>query len=556
MKFLQALTLTAILTCASLAQAQTWDAVADFDTVTCGNLLVNGSFEASGPSKGWYGTKAYDATSIPGWVVEAGSVDYGNYCPAYWESTNGIKNIDLNGAGPGTLSQTFATVPGQVYELSFRMGANNYCGVPTPTMRVSAGDTVENYTFDRGVWNGTPLTASQWAHYGFVFTATGATTKLTFQSLSPSCGGPTLDSVWVDFAGCGGGWEETTNCFLPVVDSDGDGFPDNQDICPGFDDAVDTDADGTPDGCDACPNDFYGDSDGDGLCDSDDPCYNDPANDADNDGLCANDDICPLDAENDADGDGACGDVDTCPYDAANDADGDGICGNLDACPGGDDNADDDGDGAADFCDVCPFDAANDADNDGLCAEEDICPLDADNDIDEDEICGDVDPCAIDVENDADGDGICESDDNCPTVANANQSNVDGDTFGDACEPDNDDDGVVDDYDNCPLDVNPDQADFDGDTFGDVCDLDADGDGVIDGDDVCLGTTVGEPVLINGCSVAQECVCEAAWKNHGAYVSCVAHASTALLKAGLISEEEKGLLCSTAGQSSCGAKKK
>ncbi len=36
---------------------------------------------------------------------------------------------------------------------------------------------------------------------------------------------------------------------------------------------------------------------------------------------------------------------------------------------------------------------------------------------------------------DPDGDGVCSSTDNCPTVANADQSDVDGDSIGDVCDP-------------------------------------------------------------------------------------------------------------------------
>jgi len=40
---------------------------------------------------------------------------------------------------------------------------------------------------------------------------------------------------------------------LTDPDSDGDGVPDSQDICPNFDDNIDTDRDGIPDGCDENP---------------------------------------------------------------------------------------------------------------------------------------------------------------------------------------------------------------------------------------------------------------------------------------------------------------
>ena len=59
-------------------------------------------------------------------------------------------------------------------------------------------------------------------------------------------------------------------------DEDGDGVPDDQDVCPGFDDTVDSDGDGIPDGCDNCPltpNPDQEDADSDGIgdaCDNND----------------------------------------------------------------------------------------------------------------------------------------------------------------------------------------------------------------------------------------------------------------------------------------------
>jgi len=102
---------------------------------------------------------------------------------------------------------------------------------------------------------------------------------------------------------------------------------------------------------------------------------------------------------------------------------------------------------------------------------------------------------------DIDGDGILDEVDNCPSTANADQSDVDGDTVGDVCDAfpndptettDTDGDGVGDGVDNCPLISNANQADVDGDTVGDVCDafptdvtetVDTDGDGVGDNSD-------------------------------------------------------------------------
>jgi outer membrane protein OmpA-like peptidoglycan-associated protein len=107
-----------------------------------------------------------------------------------------------------------------------------------------------------------------------------------------------------------------------AVDSDNDGVPDSQDLCPtqpedhdGFQDEdgcpdLDNDGDGIPDRVDLCPNeaedrDGYQDNDGcpdtdndgDGVPDAQDKCPNDPE---DRDGF-QDDDGCP-DADNDGDG--------------------------------------------------------------------------------------------------------------------------------------------------------------------------------------------------------------------------------------------------------------
>ena len=91
----------------------------------------------------------------------------------------------------------------------------------------------------------------------------------------------------------------------------------------------------------------------------------------------------------------------------------------------------------------------------------------------------------ISLASDQDSDGIMDSVDNCPTIANADQANFDGDALGDVCDSDDDNDAVVDGLDNCPLTFNPSQVDEDGDGNGDVCDLcigvDANNDQDVDG---------------------------------------------------------------------------
>jgi len=161
------------------------------------------------------------------------------------------------------------------------------------------------------------------------------------------------------------------------------------------------------------------------------------------------------------------------------------------------------------------------------------------------------------ISRDQDGDGIADDDDNCPDEANPDQMDYDEDGVGNACDGDDDNDGVPDLADNCPLADNPGQVDADGDGAGDACDDDADGDSVVDAADQCLWTVPGDVVLPEtedaaGCSIAQLCPCDNEWKNHGKYVSCVAHAAEDFVDFGLMTEVEKGETVSAAAQSACG----
>lgn len=85
--------------------------------------------------------------------------------------------------------------------------------------------------------------------------------------------------------------------------------------------------------------------------------------------------------------------------------------------------------------------------------------------------------------------------------------------------------------------------------------FDTDDDGVLDGFDSCPGTPAREVVNTEGCAIAQLCPCDNPWKNHAAYVSCVAHTAEDFVTEDLITEAEKDAIVSEAGQSSCGKKK-
>jgi Thrombospondin type 3 repeat/Bacterial TSP3 repeat len=81
---------------------------------------------------------------------------------------------------------------------------------------------------------------------------------------------------------------------------------------------------------------------------------------------------------------------------------------------------------------------------------------------------------------DTDADGLANTVDNCPTIANPDQLNTDGDTLGNACDADDDNDGFSDAVEmsvgtnsllDCGVDAWP--ADINNDGFSDITDVSA-----------------------------------------------------------------------------------
>jgi len=88
---------------------------------------------------------------------------------------------------------------------------------------------------------------------------------------------------------------------------------------------------------------------------------------------------------------------------------------------------------------------------------------------------------------------------------------------------------------------------------------DTDGDGVPDVQDDCPNTPPGAIVDPHGCSIEQLVPCEGPlsggpWKNHGHYVSAFTSTADRFLALGLITQEQKDALVSTAAKSDCGKK--
>jgi choice-of-anchor C domain-containing protein len=153
---------------------------------------TNGSFETGTYVDGGSGFEQLNAgdTSITGWSVDAGSVDW---IGTYWPAQDGSMSIDMSGVEAGTISQTLATTIGNTYTVSFFLSGNP-AGLPTvKTLDVSAtGGATASYTYDV---TGNDLTNMNWTPETYTFLATSASTTLSFVSTTAGAFGPAIDNI-------------------------------------------------------------------------------------------------------------------------------------------------------------------------------------------------------------------------------------------------------------------------------------------------------------------------------------------------------------------------
>ncbi|MEO8753311.1 MAG: choice-of-anchor C family protein, partial [Casimicrobiaceae bacterium] len=158
----------------------------------------NGGFEIGGSAScGAFDNLPAGSSVIPGWMVSVGNIDWAG--PCNWTSQEGSHSLDLIGGSTtiGGIQQTFDTVSGATYQVTFYLAGN-----PSPLfppaikpLQVTVDGTVYgNYTFDT---SSTSSAAMGWVPKTFQFVASASTSTIDFRSAvgSSSFAGAALDNV-------------------------------------------------------------------------------------------------------------------------------------------------------------------------------------------------------------------------------------------------------------------------------------------------------------------------------------------------------------------------
>lgn len=182
---------------------------AAFAAATNAAPFQNGSFEQGSIAPCNTFNVPNGSTIITGWTVSVGNLDWLGAPPSCgWLASNGNNSLDVVGSGAGGIGgiqQTFDTVPGTTYEVSFDM-AGNYGAPPVvKPLAVTINGVTTNFTFDT---TGRGLNSMGWTTHTLTFVATGTSSTINFVSdVSGSGGslnaGAALDNVRIGLPGAG-----------------------------------------------------------------------------------------------------------------------------------------------------------------------------------------------------------------------------------------------------------------------------------------------------------------------------------------------------------------
>jgi hypothetical protein len=170
------------------------------------NLLENPSFEL--PAGGYVDLPG--GSTIPGWITILDGAEIFTHTqlgpPSVYPLTtipDGTQAIDLPPVlrtGGGGIEQTFPTIPGEAYDVSFFLGTSTF-NFRTATGNVRVIVDGQQHSYDLS----TTSSDWDWKPFGFQFIADGTSATLTFESFDePSTHFASVDAVSVIAAPDGG----------------------------------------------------------------------------------------------------------------------------------------------------------------------------------------------------------------------------------------------------------------------------------------------------------------------------------------------------------------
>jgi choice-of-anchor C domain-containing protein len=157
--------------------------------------IANGSFNSPIDPGSFITVYTNDNTTIPGWTVDKGNVDY---IGTYWPAQDGGRSIDLNGLTPATISTVITDLKfGQQYTISFWMAANPDGGNVEKTLDLLIAD-IGGASFKFSTVG--DRTNMGWAQYFFTFTANALNGEMKLSFASTTGGdnypfGPALSHI-------------------------------------------------------------------------------------------------------------------------------------------------------------------------------------------------------------------------------------------------------------------------------------------------------------------------------------------------------------------------
>jgi choice-of-anchor C domain-containing protein len=161
------------------------------------NIISNGSFESGFKNTA---TPGVCSDTVSGWSVASlgscGGIDW--ISSSLWTAQAGNFSIDLNSFNTGAISQSFATVAGGQYQVSFYLAGNpGQQNIKNLDVLIDGVDRVAgspDFSFNNARTSGSNM---GWTLNTFTFTASNATTDLQFKSLMLGAAGPALANISV-----------------------------------------------------------------------------------------------------------------------------------------------------------------------------------------------------------------------------------------------------------------------------------------------------------------------------------------------------------------------